>query len=164
MHSSDFVISPSKAYTTHISVLVKMLEFTKKGTVLEIGGGPFSTPLLHWLCREQKRRVYTYDNIPKYYEYELMFRSKYHNIRFVEDWDKFKTGDRHFSMAFIDHLGDRAKMAVLLKDKVDYIILHDTEEDRIYGYDKIWHNWKYRYDWKLAIPWTTVLSNKKINL
>jgi hypothetical protein len=153
----------SKAFTTHIPLLIKTFQMTS-GTVLEVGAGLYSTPLLHWLCTDAGRSMYTYEASKEYFDYAKRYQSHCHTVRFVEDWKKFNLGKKHFSMAFVDHDGDRAGMALFLRDKVDYIVMHDTEVGRIYGYDKIWKHFKYRYDWKLSEPYTTVVSNLPINL
>lgn len=148
----------NKSYTTHMPMVLKAIQLTT-GPVLELGSGPFSTPLLHWLCAEGRRPLYTFEEVEEYFNFAKGFQSKTHRIRLIKDWSNFKIKG-HWSVALIDQYQNRAKMAIYLKDKVDYILLHDSEA-HCYDYDKVWPYFKYRFDWKFAKPWTTVLSNFK---
>ncbi len=147
----------SKAWSTHMPVLIRTVQMTN-GPVLELGAGIFSTPLLHWLCAEKDRRLATYESVLKYYRIAKQFKSKTHTIKLVDDWDKINI-NKHWSVAFVDHPTDRRmKDTLRLKDKADYIILHDTQ-DSGYRYDKVWPHFKYIYHWKFCKPWTSVVSN-----
>ncbi len=147
----------SKAWSTHMPVLIRTVQMTN-GPVLELGAGIFSTPLLHWLCAEKERGLVTYESVLKYYRIAKQFKSKTHSIKLVEDWDKINI-NKHWSVAFVDHPTDRRmKDTLRLKDKADYIILHDTQ-DSGYRYDKVWPHFKYIYHWKFCKPWTSVVSN-----
>lgn len=152
----------SKNYTTHITMLVKTL-LASKGTVVECGGGIFSTPLLHWLCKAMDRNLITYEHEPDYYAFERTFQSRQHKIVFVEDWDKIDTTGE-YGMVFIDHHPPERRMIETLrfKDNADYIVIHDTERvSREYNREEVFDQFKYRYDWKACKPWATVLSQTK---
>ena len=152
----------SKNYTTHMGVLVKVL-LMSKGDVVECGGGVFSTPLLHWLCKSMDRELISYENDPAYYAFERMFQSRQHRIRFIEDWDKIDT-KTHRGVVFIDHHPPERRMIEMLrfKDSADYIVIHDTErQSREYNREEAFAQFKYRYDWKGCKPWTSVVSNFK---
>lgn len=146
-----------KEYTTWMPMILKLAANTR-GPILELGSGPFSTPLLHWLCAEKKRELWTYEDSPEYMEFAQKFRSRTHHIRFVEDWEK--TVYPEGSIALIDQMHKRAETAILLKDTVEFVVLHDSESPEVYGYDQVWPHFKYRYDWIYGRPWTTVLSNQ----
>ena len=150
----------SKNYTTHMSVLVKVLQMSE-GTVIECGGGIFSTPLLHWLCKEMNRELITYEQDPTYYAFERTFQSRQHRIRFVENWDEISI-PKHVGMVFIDHHPPERRMIETLrfKDSADFIVIHDTErESRSYNLPEVFEQFKYRYDWKECRPHTSVVSN-----
>ena len=149
-----------KAYTTHMPMLIKAVQLTK-GPVMELGSGLFSTPLLHWLCKKDSRKLVTYENMLEYYPFARQFRSRNHHVRLIDSWDKIDV-ETHWSVVMIDHkpAERRAIDAIRLRDKADYIVLHDTERS-VYGYDKIWPHFKYIYHWKSCKPWTTVVSNFK---
>jgi hypothetical protein len=143
-------------YGTHIPVLIKVMEITS-GPVLELGCGFSSTPLLYWLCQDQGRKFVSYDNNQKWVE------TVDYPIQFVENWDKADIDNVHWSVAFLDHRPAVRRIvdAVRLKDKTDFIILHDSEPelDKFYLYRKVYPLFKYRFDYTKFLPQTTVLSN-----
>lgn len=150
----------SKDYTTHISMLVKIL-LASEGDVIECGGGVFSTPLLHWICKMQNRKLVTYEEDPDYYAFEKQFQSRQHRIRFVKNWDDIKIPKRA-GMVFIDHHPPKRRMIELqrFKNHADYIVIHDTERvSRQYNLPEVFAQFKYRLDWKDCRPWTSVVSN-----
>ncbi len=150
----------SKNYTTHIGMLVKILE-RSKGDVVECGGGIFSTPLLHWVCKAMDRNLISYEQDPAYYQFERQFQSRQHIIRFVEDWDKIDT-KTHRGMVFIDHHPPERRMIELerFKDSADFIVVHDTErQSREYNRQEVFDLFKHQYTWKACKPWTSVFSN-----
>jgi len=152
----------SKNYTTHYTLLIKVL-LASKGDVVECGGGVFSTPLLHWICKFMDRELITYENDSAYYAFEHTFQSRQHRVRFVEDWDKIDTKTRR-GVVFIDHHPAERRMieTIRFKDVADYIVIHDTERaSREYNKPEVFEQFKYQYTWKDCKPWTSVLSNFK---
>lgn len=133
------------------------------GHVLELGAGIFSTPLLHWLCKDRNIKLVTLENNIDYFNFARQFRSRLHSIKFIEKTEDFPVRG-HWGVVFIDHempYQKRGEDAVRFKDNANYIVLHDTETEKLYGYDKIWEHFKYRYDWRECRPWTSVVSNFK---
>ena len=152
----------SKNYTTHIAMLMKVL-LNSKGLVIECGGGIFSTPLLHWMCKMQDRELISYEQEPNYYVFERQFQSRQHRVRFVENWDDIKIPE-YVGMVFIDHHPPERRMIETerFKDSADFVVIHDTErQTREYNRQEVFDLFKYRYDWKDCKPWTSVLSNSK---
>ena len=148
-----------KSYGTHNPILIQVLQNTT-GPILELGAGPFSTPLIHWLCAESGRKVETYDDEKEYFDFADQFKSRNHKILLVKDWDTVGEG-KHWGVVFIDHKTERRAIdALRLKDFADYIILHDSETDH-YGYSQVYPHFKYVYQWDFCEPWTAVLSNIK---
>jgi hypothetical protein len=139
-------------------MLLKCIQATEGG-VLEMGTGLFSTPFLHWLCSEKQRRLISYEDNYDFYRLARIFQNRFHRIRLVEDWDKLDIGG-HWSVALIDNSTKyRASMAIALKDKVDYVVMHDTNDPVHYRYQYVWSHFKYRYDDTRQSPWTSVVSN-----
>lgn len=153
-----------KDYSTHMPMLIKVAQISD-GPILEIGSGIFSTPVLHWLCSGQRRKLVTYENNPEYYKFAKKFKSRNHSVRFVKTWDEMDIMGTHWGMVLIDHdpTSRRGIDLVRLKDNADYFVLHDSEpeRDRRQKFDKAWPLFKYRYDWKGCKPYTTVVSNFK---
>jgi hypothetical protein len=158
-----------KGWSSHNIILLKVLQ-NSNGDVLELGAGPFSTPLLHWVCKDMGRKLITYDGNEQYYNFAKQFQSKLHSIRFVTDWEKdVRLND--VGVVFVDHdgispdgkwLGSmRGGSAIKFKDLADYIVLHDTESEETYNYGNVWKHFKNRYNWKECRPWTSVVSNRR---
>lgn len=150
-----------KLWTTHMTVLMKVLG-NSEGPVLEVGGGPFSTPLLHWICKMQGRKLVTYENEPTFFRLCKGFQSPLHKVRFIENWDDMDF-ETHWGVVFIDHHPDDRRVVDIInfKDKADFIVVHDTEKEEKYGFPKAWKLFKNIYTWKECKPWTTVVSNTK---
>lgn len=167
MKLSDVLKHFRKGYSTHNALLLRFLDISE-GDVVELGGGVFSTPLLHWYCKNKGRKLITYEDDIDFYNFEKQFKSKGHNVVFVKNWDEVDT-KTHRGLVFIDHGGKkgigyrRGEDAIRFKNSADYIVLHDTEEkyNKMYGYDEVWKNFKYRLDWKECEPETSVISNFK---
>ena len=150
---------------THIPTLLKVIPLTT-GDVCEVGGGFFSTPILHWLC--QGRKLVTYEQDPDYYHMVKKFQTYNHRIRKVEDWNEVDY-NRHWGVVFIDHSigrkpnekGLQRGDSVIKFTNADVIILHDTEPEvaHKYHYNLVFPKFKYRLDWNQCKPFTSVLSN-----
>jgi len=150
-------------FGSHLIILMKIFNMTN-GPVLELGGGAFSTPFLHWACFDKKRKLVTYDNEVKYFDTIKAYESDYHKVYFVEDWNKVDLS-RHWSMALVDNHPnlERKENIKRLTHNCDYIIVHDTEGrwKHKFKYHEIYSLFKYRYDYNKVLPHTSVLSNLK---
>jgi len=148
-------------WSSHYPVLIKVFEHTK-GDVLELGMGLFSTPLLHWLCMDQHRKLISLDRQQKYFDLNRRFQSDTHKIYLVEDWNKIDI-NHSWSFALVDHDPAERRIEEIKKiaNNTQYVIVHDTDpkENKYYHYDQIYPLFKYRYDYTLCSPNTTVLSN-----
>jgi hypothetical protein len=127
-----------------------------------MGVGLFSTPLLHYICMETNRELVSYENDNKYLKMSRGFRTDFHKVIFIDDWDKSDIL-KPWSIAFIDHAPHhrRAVDAGRLANYAEYIICHDSEpqNDMYYLYSTIYSLFKYRFDYTKLFPYTTVLSN-----
>jgi len=153
---------------SHLPILSKVLGLSE-GPVLELGMGLFSTPYLHWACYN-KRKLVSYENKKDFYELfifndkrELCNNYDFHEVKFVEDWDKIDISG-HWGVVLVDHNpGPRRREEIKrLANSADYIVVHDTDakNDWYYKYAEYFPLFKYRYDTKIY-PMTTVLSNFK---
>lgn len=151
-------------WSSHLPVLIKVME-ASEGKVLEMGMGPFSTPVLHWLCLDRKRLLVSYESSLEYFKSNKNFETDLHKVVSVDDWDKVNINNVHWGVVFIDHApSERRKVDIKqLANCADYIVIHDSEESREkhYHYSEIYPLFKYRYDYKRQKPYTTVLSNFK---
>ncbi len=148
-------------YGSYLPILTKIVEMTD-GPILELGIGLYSTPYLHYACLPTKRPLVSYENSPEWVRYFRDCRNDFHEINFIEDWDKLST-NTFFDVAFVDH-GPPLRRSIEAKKLINftkYIILHDSEpeNDQHYKYSEIYPLFKYRYDYKDSFPHTTVVSN-----
>lgn len=154
----------SRAYSSHMPVLLDLLSKTD-GPVLELGSGRYSTPLIHWSCAATQRFVLTLERSKKYFEYASQFADTWHKVVLVEDWDKYPLdgpSGKKWSLAFVDHEGPRRGTETKrLADLADIIVCHDTcgRDEKKYGYKDAWPSFKYRYQFQLVRPRTSVVSN-----
>lgn len=148
-------------YGSHLPLLIKLVSMTD-GPILELGGGLYSTPFLHWACFASKRELVTYDSIPKYFNMIEQYNSDFHKVILVDDWDSVPL-ERQWSMAFVDHwpLKRRKHDIARLANFAKYIVVHDTEisKKRHYNYEEIYPLFKYIYKYRGVKPHTSVLSN-----
>jgi len=142
-------------------VLVKAAQISS-GDILEMGIGWFSTPLLHWMCMDQNRRLVSYENDPGYYNDFKDAANYLHEIIFIDAWVKANI-QKSWGLAFIDFRPkwERWKVARVLANYAKFVILHDSDpgSEKFYKVIKIYSLFKYRYDYTKAVPNTTVLSN-----
>ena len=148
---------------SHIPVLIKVIEITN-GTVLELGTGISSTPLLHMLCFDKDRKLVSYDNNQKYVDMFRKYKSETHKINFVNDWDEIDINEHNWSVVFVDHApGERRVVEIAKFVNAEFVIVHDTEpkENYTYGFNTIYPLFKYKFDYTKTKTHTTVLSNNK---
>lgn len=146
---------------SHMAVLAKLLSITE-GSVLELGGGFYSTPLLHWLCLPTKRELVTYDSLPQYFNAIKRYESDFHKVILVDDWDKAEI-KRPWEIVFIDHWPAERRIEEVkrLANLAKYVVVHDTENSQShqYHYEKIYPLFKYHYKYRGVKPHTSILSN-----
>lgn len=155
---------PMHVMMTHLLLIARIFD-KSSGPILEMGTGYFSTLFFDWLCCTFDRKVISYDNNKRWGQRALRYKSDYHEVHIVNDWDKADIDNTHWGLVFIDHAPQRRRHidVIRLKDKADYIIMHDTEPeaDKWYRYSRVWKYFKYRYDYDKTKPWTSVVSNFK---
>lgn len=132
------------------------------GPVLEMGTGLFSTPLLHWMCLDQKRELVCYENLKEYYDMVAGFATDSHQIHLIENWDDVNI-EKHWGVVLIDHGPDERRIVDVKRvmNYADFIVLHDTNRnfERHTHYSEIWPLFKYRYNYRRQQPYTSVVSN-----
>ena len=145
---------------SHLPVLIKVIGMTK-GTVLEMGMGLYSTPFLHWACFPD-RILISLENNKECFEMNKQYRSINHHVLFESHWGVFDIVRCGPEVAFIDHTPSQRRLEdiKLLANTAKYIIVHDTQRNKQFcDFSKVWPLFKYRYDYKKVIPYTTVVSN-----
>lgn len=152
----------SVEYGSHIPALIKVINKTS-GPVLELGMGLFSTPYLHFACYPDRKLV-SYESNKNFYDWLSPFKGNFHEIKFVEDWEKIDISE-HWSVVLVDHepFSRRKEEIKRLAKSADYIVVHDTNPrlDRKSRYSEIYPLFKYRHDFNREKPYTAILSNFK---
>ena len=152
----------SVEYGSHLPHLIKVINKTR-GPVLELGMGLFSTPYLHFACYPERRLV-SYENHKDFFDSLSPFKSNYHEIYFVTDWDKIDISG-HWSVVLVDHepFSRRKEEIKRLAKSANYIVVHDTNPrlDRKSKYSEIYPLFKFRKDFNREKPYTAILSNFK---
>lgn len=151
-------------WCSHLPLLIKTMSVST-GPVLEMGMGPFSTPILHWLCFDQDRPLVSYDNSPEYFAENQKFATPNHQINLVSNWDEADIEHTHWGLVFIDHAPPERRHIDVARvaNNADYIVIHDSQRhlDQYFHYKKIYGLFKYKYVYRKVKPHTTVLSNFK---
>lgn len=152
------------AFYTHQPVLQHVLNTINTGDVLEFGVGEGSTHIMHKVCYEQNRRLVSIEGskewLGKYLAYETLNHTLAHftvDGILTKEYQFFK---EKFSIVFVDAAPAEIRMAfiLLMKNNVDYFIVHDTEPiATAYGWN--FSMFKHVLHYKKETPWTTILSN-----
>ena len=151
----------SLRYATHLPVLMQAVLKTD-GSVLELGAGHFSTPVLHWMCALSKRELVSYDNQKRFLNWSRVYECDWHHLYYLEDWDGAEI-DRPWDVALVDHSPSERRITDIkrLADTTKYIVIHDSNAryNRDYHYDTIYKLFKQQLNYDGVEPSTTVLSN-----
>lgn len=155
-------------FGTHQPLLLHALEITR-GPVLEIGCGYYSTPMLHHLCRAQRRNLVTLDSQKEWMQRFLCLECgvpTLHAFHYVPDFmEQLLTpwwADKSWgwSVALIDNHPEASRKHLIekLKDRAEVLVIHDTEEAG-YELETVLPSFKYRFDYKELFPWTSAVSD-----
>jgi hypothetical protein len=158
-------------FSSHQPVLIHTLNTIKEGKVLEYGMGWNSTKIMHMICGMQNRSLLSVDTSELWFNRFTEFKSDNHELLYLSEQEFIKYEHplfkEHYSVAFID--GDpgeaRTKVVELLKDYVDYFVVHDTEEyANNFQYPLFTYKWdfsgfKHVYHLQKGGPATSLISN-----
>lgn len=145
---------------SHLSVLIPFIQRTY-GSVVELGIGIGSTPVLHELCRG--RKLISYENNKEIYWMFRRFKSDWHEIVLINSWEEAVL-ERPWALAFVDQAPalSRKDTIMRLKPWADYMIVHDTEKrvNRFYGMRALFPKFSHFKMVRSIVPHTTILSDK----
>src|SRR5260221_3331062 len=150
---------------THmVPLAVAVARTAGAGPVLELGMGDHSTPLLHLLCAD--RLLVSADSSDAWAGRFEPFRSQIHQIHAVPDWRRFHVIEDHqWAVTFVDSTPSHERPALLarLAGRATYVVVHDTDPDvefsAVFGLQEVLDGFKYRSDYRIFRPFTTVVSN-----
>jgi len=132
------------------------------GSVLEVGMGLYSTPILHWMAFNDKRELVSYDNEPEFFHMNKQYENDYHIVSLVKDWNI--PIERKWDVVLVDQRPSRTRIDTIRKvaNYANYVVVHDTQRNKKFcDFESIYPLFKYRYDYTKTSPNTTVLSNFK---
>lgn len=154
------------SYGSHLPLLLDVIAQTKPESILEVGCGECSTPIL---AAMGKLEIIEQGEEGKYDpQYALWVRENFPGVKLhiaigKDAWRDLMLAD-HYDLVFIDgHQYSRVDIANWAVDHSDVIILHDTEPAAVcYGWDRLAVPW-HRFDYKDFIPNSTVFSKQKLS-
>ena len=114
------------------------------GPVLELGIGHYSTPILHYICRD--RHLVSIDNNADWVNEFRSFETPTHRICFADPIMNAVIPEA-FSVVFVDTAPVTSRIGLIrdFADRAQYLVIHDTECRR-YRYDRIWGLFNYLVD------------------
>jgi len=145
---------------SHMPVLLRVLRELQPHTVLEVGAGWYSTPLLQAYSLSRGREHCILETNAEYGDAV----SKLYGCH-IQLFDGVTVPDnvkRPWGLVFIDHVQDgRRIMALAMKDRAAVIVLHDSQpkHDRAYRYSTIIPKWKYHRQFTDVYPHTLMLTD-----
>jgi hypothetical protein len=158
-------------WASHQPILIHTLNTIKEGKVLEYGMGWNSTPLMHIICGMQGRELISVDTDENWFNKFTGYENENHKIFRIPEqelgkWDH-KLFKEKYSIAFIDGTNNlsRQKFIDVIKDNVDYFVVHDTEEAaRNFKYPGFSYKWDFSgfrcvYHLERGGPASSLLSN-----
>jgi hypothetical protein len=150
---------------THVAPLAAAVAATE-WPVLELGMGDHSTPLLHLLCA--RRLLVSGDTSAAWVGRYERFRSATHELHVVGEWRRFDVLEReHWAVAFVDAAPAHARVDLVerLRGRATFIVVHDTEPDTeaaaVYALDGTLGRSRYRSDYRVFRPFTTIVSDER---
>lgn len=155
------------SYGSHLPLLLDVIAQSDIKSVLEIGCGECSTPILASLGEltiVEQGEVSTFSPVFAQWAEEQFPDAKIYIALEKDSWRDLPLAD-HYDLVFIDgYEYSRVDIANWAVDHADIIILHDTEPEAVcYGWDRLDIPW-YRYNYTDHIPNATVFSKKKLEL
>lgn len=154
-------VSLSVRYGSYMPVLLQALLKTS-GDVLELGGGVYSTHVLHSFSLIRGRNILTVENDPFWYRWCKTYESDHHKVVYVDKWEDAPI-EGAWDIVLIDHSPNdrRALEAMRVANLAKFLILHDANGryDKHYHYSEIYQHFRYKFTYDKLEPATVVLSN-----
>ena len=177
-------------FSTHQPLLVAALLKTQ-GPILEMGGGNYSTPLVSAFADAQRREAHTVETNAAMHELLKRFSSPFHKIWKVNGYDFAPDGrflpraettraqyieiqarfladfcqerPQRWSVVFIDQAPGYLRVPAIehFADTADFIVTHDTEMVEAYGFEPCLSAFRYRWDSRIQVPYSTIVSNSQ---
>lgn len=148
-------------YATHLPMLMGMMSRTA-GPVLELGCGYYSTPILHEICKFQKRLLVSVEEKPDWLKQFAELKTAGHEFCLSDDRAAVlqMLENIDWGLVFIDNEPVEYRKLDIdrLRKNADCFVIHDTE-NAAYQFEPVLRTFKYRFDYKFLTPWTSVVSD-----
>ena len=161
---SKYKFEPYRRVVTvasHVSVLAGVTH-ASSGPVLELGAGAYSSPILHWLCGLQGRRLLTIEADADWMKIMDCYASALHEFKLSPTPSEDEQLGESWGMAFVDAKGQEKSKCLMKLHHVPIVVVHDTHPHWLkhYGFAEELPMWKYRLTCKCEPfgNWTTVVS------
>jgi hypothetical protein len=180
----SFMLEDVETWCSHRPLLCAGLEITKGSSkpILELGCGYGSTPYLNKYTVFDNRKLISLDTNQEWLNTFKDLASDKHELIFKKDCLKWnhetlewydsdndlplwldEVSKDGISVCLVDHAsGERRHIDIKrLYERCDIMVIHDTEPEATgYLLDKIWHLFKYRFDFNKYGAGATIVSNK----
>lgn len=154
-------------YGSHYPILAAAVAKTT-GPVLELGAGHWSTPMLHYMCREWRQLITAETDFGWLKQFvEGYSRHPIHEFHHVTDWTQWDVLEKRapYGVAFVDCAPGEIRHELIrrLQGRAHFIVAHDSERDyntgANYMYERVTPLFKYVSEWRRYRPYTLILSN-----
>lgn len=165
------------SWATHLPLLAKVIAKTR-GSVLELGPGLYSTPVISMLMAGSGREYLGVDTDLAWIDWiknQKVLMDPTHKVEHVSDykgtsiWEQLApTRDallqKRWGVVFLDCFPDEIRYGLLqfVRERATVIVCHDTSPnmDKRMGLRPLLESFKHRYTYNRLMPWTDVVSDQ----
>lgn len=162
--AADLDLSSYNTCGTHVPALAAAVAAARAGSVLELGVGMYSTPLLHAMCAAVRRPLVSLDDNLEWIAKVETLRSPGHRIGLVPSWNEcldWLPQYGNWAVIFVDHWTEtgqeRLRSIDVMADRCELMVVHDAEHS-VYG-DFLNQRFLDRAAYTRMLPWTAIVSN-----
>lgn len=157
---------------THIPLLASVVAVARKGAVLELGCGFYSTPLLVEMCKTQGREFHSAEEKA---DWAGNFDHLSDKIERTNSWSEWRAKHAddfrgRLSVVFVDNEPGTERVPNIrwaAEQNPEFIVVHDTlqpevaDTEHYAGMSMFLDEFKYRYDYTHMSSCTSVVSNTR---
>lgn len=156
------------SYSSHLPLLVAAVASTT-GTIVELGAGLYSTPILQALCGVQNRPLLTFDNDAAWLDRVRHPNGGHSGALVLDSWeDLARYGEAlRCDVAFVDvaPADARAFCIDVMARWARIIVVHDIETEQRHNYPGVeeqLQRFAHRVEDRRRGPWTAAVSNEPL--
>lgn len=151
--------APRGGYGTHLQPLL-LAVFNTTGPVIELGAGDYSTTILHEVCKQLGRQLFTYENDPEWLSGFADLASADHKLVQIGAWKQVPAVP--CGVLLVDHAPAERRVVEIarFRDLAQIQVVHDTDKMDHYGYAPAFAPFRYRATYERYLKTTTLLSNQ----